>query len=46
MIQFFKGAIDEVGIFDRALSQEEIQAIFDAGSAGKTKPQTKLALTL
>jgi len=29
---------DEVDIFDRALSAEEIAAIFDADSAGKTKP--------
>ncbi|MFQ5658414.1 MAG: LamG domain-containing protein [Candidatus Methylomirabilales bacterium] len=32
---FFDGLIDEVEIFARDLSQEEIQAIFDAGSAGK-----------
>ena len=29
------GLIDEVEIFDRALSAEEIQAIFNAGSAGR-----------
>jgi hypothetical protein len=33
----FDGLIDEVAIFDRALSAPEIQAIFDAGSAGKCK---------
>ena len=33
----FKGLIDEVEIFSRALSQEEIQAIYFAGSAGKCK---------
>jgi hypothetical protein len=35
----FSGWIDEVEIFNRALSQSEIQAIFNAGSAGKCKPQ-------
>ncbi len=35
--RFFDGLIDEVGIFNRALSDVEIQAIFDAGSAGKCK---------
>ena len=33
----FSGLIDEIEIFDRALSQPEIQSIFDAGSAGKCK---------
>ena len=36
----FEGLIDEFDIFDRALSQSEIQAIFDAGSAGKCKDPT------
>ncbi|PCH89144.1 MAG: hypothetical protein COB88_02075 [Flavobacteriales bacterium] len=31
------GLIDEVEVFDRELSQAEIQSIFDAGSAGKCK---------
>ena len=31
----FDGLIDELEIFDRALSAEEIQAIYSAGSAGK-----------
>jgi Concanavalin A-like lectin/glucanases superfamily/PKD domain len=35
--RFFEGAIDEVEIFDRALSASEIQAIFDAGAAGKCR---------
>ena len=35
--KFLKGIIDEVGIYDRALTQSEIQAIFNAGSAGKCK---------
>ena len=33
----FNGLIDEVEIFNRALSPEEIEDIFDAGSAGKCK---------
>jgi hypothetical protein len=33
----FNGLIDEVEIYNRALSAEEIQDIFDAGSAGKCK---------
>ena len=32
------GLIDEVGIYNSALSSAEIQAIFNAGSAGKCKP--------
>jgi hypothetical protein len=34
---YFQGLIDEVEIFNRALSASEIQAIYDAGSAGKLK---------
>jgi hypothetical protein len=34
----FKGAIDELEIFSRALTQSEINAIFAAGPAGKCKP--------
>jgi hypothetical protein len=33
---FFKGLIDEVELFDRALTQAEIDAIFEAGEDGKT----------
>ena len=33
----FQGLIDEVSIYDRALTAVEIQAIFNAGSAGKIK---------
>ncbi|MBI4334667.1 MAG: hypothetical protein HY673_25720, partial [Chloroflexi bacterium] len=33
----FKGIIDEVEIYNHALSAAEIQAIFNAGSAGKCK---------
>ncbi|MBI2176296.1 phage tail protein [Candidatus Woesearchaeota archaeon] len=35
---FFTGLIDEVEIYDRALSMSEIQAIYNAGSSGKCKP--------
>lgn len=35
----FQGDIDEVEIFDRALTQSEIQAIYNAGSAGKCKEE-------
>jgi serine/threonine protein kinase/N-acetylneuraminic acid mutarotase len=35
----FNGLIDEVEVFDRALSQKEIHDIFDAGSAGTCKPR-------
>lgn len=33
----FTGLIDEVEVYNRALTQQEIQAIFDSGSAGKCK---------
>jgi hypothetical protein len=35
--QYFQGRIDEVEVFNRALTQAEIQAIYNAGSAGKCK---------
>ena len=35
---YFGGVIDEVEIFNHALSSAQIKAIFDAGSAGKRKP--------
>lgn len=34
----FKGLVDEVSAYNRALSQDEISAIFNAGSAGKCVP--------
>jgi RHS repeat-associated protein len=34
----FKGLVDEIGWYDRALTQSEIQAIYGAGNAGKCKP--------
>ena len=38
LLEHFGGVIDEVEIFDRALSDAEIRGIFEAGSAGKIKP--------
>jgi len=38
--QFFNGTVDEVTIYSRALSGEEIQALFTASFAGKCKPFT------
>ncbi len=43
--EFWKGLIDEVEIFNRALSQAEIQAIYNAGSAGKCQQQYTLTVT-
>src|SRR5262249_7843007 len=37
--QSFFGSIDEFEIFNRALSSNEVAAIFNAGSAGKCKPE-------
>ncbi|MHA2301196.1 MAG: ABC transporter substrate-binding protein [Candidatus Thorarchaeota archaeon] len=36
--QGLNGLIDEVAIYNHALGDEEILSIFEAGSAGKTKP--------
>ena len=36
-LQRYLGLMDEVEVFNRALEASEIQAIFDAGSAGKCK---------
>jgi hypothetical protein len=35
----YKGLIDEVELYNRALSSSEIQAIYHAGSRGKCKPR-------
>jgi uncharacterized repeat protein (TIGR01451 family) len=43
---FFKGAIDEVEIFNRTLSEDEIKSIFSSGSAGKCKPTLLPDLTI
>ncbi len=34
----FKGLMDEIQVYDRALAPEEMQAIYEAGSAGMCKP--------
>ena len=36
---YYAGSMDEVQIFNRVLTAEEIAAIYDAGSAGNCKPQ-------
>ncbi len=40
----FSGLIDEVEVFNRALSVSEIQAIFNAGIDGKCKTQTHVEI--
>jgi hypothetical protein len=37
--EFFNGLIDEVELYSRALSAEEIATLFDAGGAGKCKAE-------
>ena len=37
---YFRGLVDDVAIYKRALSASEIQAIFNAGIAGGTKPSS------
>jgi hypothetical protein len=37
---FYQGSLDEVEVYNRALSASEIQAIYNAGSAGKCKAAT------
>ena len=37
----FLGLIDEVSIYNRALTAAEIQSIFAAGTAGKCRPVLK-----
>lgn len=39
----FPGQVDELAVYDRALSASEIQNIFNAGSAGKSKPTATAA---
>jgi hypothetical protein len=42
---FFKGIIDEPAIYERALSQSEIERIYNAGVAGKYNPNCVTAPT-
>jgi hypothetical protein len=44
--RFFSGLIDEVEIFNRALTAQEIAAIYNAGSTGKCGPEVRLYLPL
>lgn len=38
--EYFKGSIDEATVYNRVLTSTEIQAIYNAGAAGKCKPAT------
>ena len=40
-LSMFAGIIDELSIYNRALSQSEIQAIYNAGAAGKCAPASE-----
>ncbi len=42
----FPGQVDELSIYNRTLSANEISAIHAAGFAGKTKPEVKLSIRL
>ncbi|MGI8640917.1 MAG: LamG-like jellyroll fold domain-containing protein [Pyrinomonadaceae bacterium] len=42
----FFGAIDEISLYNRALSLSEIQAIFNAGTAGKCLSPTAASVTV
>jgi hypothetical protein len=46
LTRFFMGMIDELSLYNRALSTSEIAAIYDAGSAGKCKPLPTLPVSL
>ena len=43
---FFNGRVDEVSLYDRALTASEVQAIYLAGSAGKCFAPTLPAVTV
>ena len=45
LVRFFNGSIDEVSIYNRALSSNEIAAIYNAGSAGKCFTPVAPAIT-
>ena len=36
--QNYQGLLDELSLYDRALSETEIRSIYEAGAAGKAKP--------
>jgi hypothetical protein len=41
----YKGVIDELSVYSRALTASEVQSIYAAGSAGKCKPTSTLAMS-
>jgi hypothetical protein len=41
--RFFNGLVDELSVYSRALSQSEIQAIVNAGTAGKCQSNNQLS---
>jgi Concanavalin A-like lectin/glucanases superfamily/Immunoglobulin domain len=43
--QFFHGLVDEVSIYNTALSAGDIQAIYLAGAAGKCQPQSNPSIS-
>ena len=45
-VDVFSGALDEISLYNRALSANEIQAIYQAGSAGKCTTPTAPTITL
>ena len=42
---YFKGLVDELGVYNRALSEDEINQNMNAGGWADVKPANKLALT-
>ena len=44
-IGFMNGILDEITAYNRALSQTELQSIFNAGSAGKCKLPTTIGVS-
>jgi hypothetical protein len=38
----FKGSLDEIELFNRVLTPQEVNSIYSAGSAGKCKPTTDI----
>lgn len=38
---YYQGAMDEVELFDRALEAEEVEALYEAGQAGKCKQDSQ-----
>lgn len=40
--RFFTGLVDEIGVYNRALSEAEIQSIYNAGSDGKCRTALRI----